>query len=339
MKIISFIKGSKMKKRVLLSALTCGLLLSATGLQAKTDKKELIRNVVQTEMKQHKQAPKEIVAGMQNAFAALQALQAGKKEDAQKALEAAKRSFDAALKADPSLDLVPIDERFQAFAFLGSSDAIAARLKLAQQLLKAHDTQVATAVLTPLKDELDISVISIPMKIYPVAIEKALDALKKGDQKAAFESVTAAMNSLVIAKAVVPTPLLVAQDLILDASKLDKSKKKEAQKLLAMAKEELKRAELLGYVSRHDVAYKTLNTDIENIQKEIEGKNIVAKLYETLKNDIKNLIDSSKKTQKTSENIAEEKVQAYEKAQMEKAKKESSVFEKEAHQDEKKTVR
>jgi len=328
-----------MKRRVLLSALACGVLLGATGLQAKTDKKELVHNMAQAEMKNHKQAPKEIVAGMQNAFAALQALQAGKKEAAQKALEKANKSFDAALKADPALDLVPIDERFQAFAFLGSSNVIAARLKLAQQLLKAHDTQVATAVLVPLKDELDITVVSIPMKIYPVATKKALEALKKGDQKAAFEAVATAMNSLVIAKAVIPTPLLVAQDLILDASKLDKSKKKEAQKLLAGAKEELKRAELLGYVSRHEAAYKTLNTDIENIQKEIEGKNIVAKLYETLKHDIKNLIDSSKKAQKTSENIAEEKVQAFEKTEAQKAKKEIGVFHKEAQQDEKKTVK
>ena len=328
-----------MKKRVLLSALACGLLLGATGLQAKTDKKELVHNMAQTEMKNHKQAPKEIVAGMQNAFAALQALQAGKKDAAQKALEAANKSFDAALKADPSLDIVPIDERFQAFAFLGSSDVIAARLKLAQQLLKAHDTQVATAVLVPLKDELDITVISIPMKIYPVATKKALEALKKGDQKAAFETLATAMNSLVVAKAVIPTPLLVAQDLILDASKLDKNKKEEAKKLLAAAKEELKRAELLGYVSRHEAAYKTLNSDIEKIEKEIDGKNIVAKLYETLKNDIKSLIDSSKKAQKTSENIAEQKVEAYEKAEAQKAKKEAPAFEKEAHQDEKKTVK
>ena len=328
-----------MKKRVLLSALACGVLLGATGLQAKTDKKTLVHNMAQAEMKNHKQAPKEIVAGMQNAFAALQALKAGKKDVAQKSLEAANKSFDAALKANPALDLVPIDERFQAFAFLGSSDVIAARLKLAQQLLKAHDTQVATAVLVPLKDELDISIVSIPMKIYPIATKKALEALKKGDQKTAFETLATAMNSLVIAKAVIPTPLLVAQDLIIDASKLDKKKKGEAKKLLAAAKEELKRAELLGYVSRHEAAYKTLNSDIEKIEKEIDGKNIVAKLYETLKNDIKNLINSSKKAQKSSENIAEEKVQAFEKAEAQKAKKEIGVFHKEAQQDEKKTVK
>ena len=327
-----------MKTKLILSALTCGLLLGATGLQAKTDKKVLVNNVMQEQIKNHKQAPKEIVVGMQQTFEALKAMQAGKKADAKKALEAATKSFETALKADPSLDLIPIDERFQAFAFMGSSDVIAARLKLAQQLLKAHDTQVADAVISPLKDELDITVISIPMKIYPVAAKKALEELNKGDDKAALAAIAEAMNSLVVAKAVVPTPLLVAQDLITDASKLDKNKKAQAQKLLSAAKEELQRAELLGYVSRNEAAYKLLNDDITKIQKEIKGKNIVEKLYDTLKNDFKKIIAHTKITKETSQQISEEKVKAFEKKERQKAVQLKDTFEQEARQDEKKTV-
>ena len=328
-----------MKKRLLLSALTCGVLLGATGLQANTDKKTLVNNVMQEQVKNHKPAPKEIVAGMQNTFAALKAMQAGKKDDAKKALEAATKSFDAALKADPSLDLIPIDERFQAFAFMGNSDVIEARLKLGQKLLKAHDTQTAIAVVSPLKDELDISVISIPMKIYPIATKKALEELNKGNEKAAFEAIGAAMNSLVVVKAIIPTPLLVAQDLIIDASKLDKSKKEEAKKLLDAAKEELKRAELLGYVSRHEPEYKLLNDDIEKVEKEIKGKNVVEKLYETLKNDFKKIIANTKISKETPEQVAEQKINAFEKKEAEKAVKIKDEFKQEAQQDEKKTVK
>jgi hypothetical protein len=328
-----------MKQKLLLSTITAALLIGATGLQAHSTKKELVNNVIQHSIKNHKEAPKEIVTGMQNTFAALKALQANKKEDAQKALEAATKSFDAALKADPSLDLVPVDERFQAFAFLGDSAVIVNRLKVAEQLLKAHDTQVATALLTPLKDELDISVISIPMKIYPVATKKALALLKKGDTKGAFEAVATAMNSLVVAKAIIPTPLLVAQDLVIDASKLDKKKKEEAQNLLAAAKEELKRAELLGYVSRHEAAYKLLNDDIEKIQKEIKGKNMVEKLYEVIKKDFKSIIDHSKISKATPEELAEKKVNDFEKKEMKKALKEKNLFRKEALEDATKTVK
>ena len=328
-----------MKKRLLLSALTCGLLLGATGLQAKTDKKELVNNVMQEQAKEHKQAPKEIVAGMQNTFTALKAIQAGKKDEAKKALEAATKSFDTALKANPSLDLVPIDERFQAFAFMGSSDVIEARLKLGQKLLKAHDTQTAIAVVAPLKDELDISVISIPMKIYPLATKKALEELNKGNDKAAFEAIAQAMNSLVVVQAVVPTPLLVAQDLITDASKLDKSKKEEAKKLLSAAKEELKRAELLGYVSRHEPDYKLLNDDIEKIEKEIKGKNVVEKLYDTLKNDFKKIIANTKISKETPEQIAEQKVNEFEKKESKKAVEVKDEFKQDAQTDETKTVK
>ena len=283
-----------MKKRFLFSALACALLLGTTGLQAKTDKKELVQNVAQEQIKNHKPAPKEIVAGMQNTFTALKAMQANNKDEAKKSLEAAIKSFDAALKADPSLDLIPIDERFQAYAFMGTSDVIEARLKLARQLLKAHDTQAAIAMISPLKDELDISIISIPMKIYPIAAKKALEALNKGDNKAAIEAIGEAMNSLVVAKAILPTPLLVAEDMIMEASKLDKSKKEEAEKLLDAAEEELKRAELLGYTSKHEADYKLLNDAIKKIQKEIKGKNKVEKLYDTLKNNVKEIIGHAK---------------------------------------------
>jgi hypothetical protein len=295
---------------------------------------------MQEQVKNHKPAPEEIVAGMQNTLAALKAMQINKKDDAKKALEAATKSFDAALKVDPSLDLIPIDERFQAYAFMGTSDTIAARLKLAQQLLKAHDTQTAITIISPLKDELEISVISIPMKIYPAATKKALDALNKDDDKAAFEAIAEAMNSLVIAKVIIPTPLLVAQDIIAEASKLDKNKKEEAKKLLIAAKEELKRAELLGYTSKHEADYKLLNDSIDKIQKEIKGKNKVVKLYDALINDFKEIIGhmkiSKEKAASEDQTKAKKQVQKFEENETVKAIGEKAEFQKEAQQDEKK---
>ncbi len=333
----------KMKRNVLLSVLTCGVLLGTTGLYAKIDKKALVQNEVQQQMQNHKQAPKDIVAGMQHTFSALKAMQAQKNDAAKKELEAADKSFNAALKADPSLDIIPIDERFQAYAFMGSSDVIAARLKLAQQLLKAHDTQVAIETVTPLKDELDITLISIPMKIYPIAVKKALDSLNKGDAKTAFEAIAVAMNSLVIANAVLPTPLLAAQDMITDASKLDKTKKEEAKKLLEAAKEELKRAELLGYTNKHEADYKLLNDSIEKIEKEIKGKNEVEKLYDKLKKDFAHIIKNTEITKvvvhSAEQKKAEKEVQQYQHKEAVKAVKKKSTFKKEAQQDEKKTVK
>jgi len=330
-----------MKRKLLLSTLTSLLLLGTTVLQAKTDKKELVQKEAQAQIKNHKQAPKEIVEGLQSTYMAMTALQQNKKEEAVKLLEKADKNFDTALKADPYLKLIPIDERLQAYAFMGSSDVIDARLKLAVQLLKAHETQDASDILLPLKDELDITTVSIPMDLYPVSVKTALEALKKDDIKTAAITINTAMNSLVSFKVIIPTPILVAQDLIAEASKLDKSKKEDATKLLDAAKEELKRAELLGYTSKHAADYKALNESIEKIQKEIKGENEVVKLYEKLKNEfITSLkhIHISKAKMTSLEETAENKVNAYEKAEAQKALKEKTQFIEDAKADEKKTI-
>ena len=330
-----------MKRKLLLSTLTSLLLLGTTVLQAQTDKKELVQKVANEQIKNHKQAPKEIVEGLQNTYMAMTALQQNKKDEAVKLLEKANKSFDVALKADPSLKLIPIDERLQAYAFMGSSDVIDARLKLAVQLLKAHETQDASDILLPLKDELDITTVSVPMNLYPVSTKAALEALKKDDIKGAAVALNTAMSSLISFRIVIPTPLLVAQDLIAEASKLDKSKKEDAAKLLDAAKEELKRAELLGYTSKHAEDYKVLNENIENIQKEIKGKNKVEELYEKLKNKFMTSIEhirTSKSKMTTPEETAEKKVNAYQKDEAQKALKEKAQFNKDAQADEKKTI-
>jgi len=330
-----------MKRKFLLSTLTSLLLLGTTVLQAQTDKKELVQKVANEQIKNHKQAPKEIVEGLQNTYMAMTALQQNKKDEAVKLLEKANKSFDVALKADPSLKLIPIDERLQAYAFMGSSDVIDARLKLAVQLLKAHETQDASDILLPLKDELDITTVSVPMNLYPVSTKAALAALKKDDIKGAAVALNTAMSSLVSFRIVIPTPLLVAQDLIAEASKLDKSKKEDAAKLLDAAKEELKRAELLGYTSKHAEDYKVLNENIENIQKEIKGKNKVEELYEKLKNKFITSIEHiyiSKSKMTTPEETAEKKVNAYQKDEAQKALKEKAQFIKDSKTDKEKTI-
>ena len=176
------------------------------------------------------------------------------------------------------------------------------------------------------------------MKVYPVAVKKALDALNKNDTTGAYNAVADAMNSLVIFKTVVPTPLLVAQDLVIDASKLDKSKKEEATKLLEAAKDALKRAELLGYTKKFDPEYKNLTKSINAIEKEIKGKNVVEKLYDKIKEDFETLIKHAhdSKTQVKNRVQAEKKVNNYEKKEDKKATQVSKDFKKDAVQAEKK---
>ena len=140
------------------------------------------------------------------------------------------------------------------------------------------------------------------------------------------------MNSLVIFKTVIPTPLLAAQDFVIEASKLDKTKKEDATKLLEAAKYSLERAELLGYTKLFPNEYANLTKSINAIEKEIKGKNEIEKLYDKLKNDFKSLLTKTRDSKVKMENHikAEKKVNNYEKKEQQKAKKEIKTFHQEA---------
>ena len=238
-----------MKSKFLLSALACAALLGTTALQARTDTKQMVESQITKHDQEQQKAPKEVAEAIQNTFMAVQAIEKDKIDEAKKLLSEADKKFTQALEKDPSLDLLPLEESLMVYNYTGSSKEIRDALGLSVVLIKAHDTQVARAVMMTLKDELDINIVSIPMKLYPVATKKALDALNNGDKKTAMLALAEGFGMLVNTQIIIPIPLLAAQEFVLEASKLDKSKKEEAQTLLAAAKEELARAELLGFCS------------------------------------------------------------------------------------------
>ncbi len=322
-----------MKKTLLLSTLTAGLLFSTTMLQAKTDTKTLVKQQITQNKKNFKKAPKEIEEALNASSLAMQSLQHKKVDEAKKQLKIATEKFDLALKNNPALDIVPLDEQIAVFETLSSAKEIQHTLTEAQELLTNYKLNEARAVLTPLRDEMDIETVSLPMKVFPIATKDALKALNKGDTKGAIIIMAEAYNTFLVENAVIPLPLLKAQDLIADASSLDKSKKEEATKLLDGAKEELERANLLGYTSKHSPEYKALVDSINAIEKEIKGKNVVEKLYDKLKEDFVSLVHKNKVEK------AKKEVKKYEQKEAVKARKDTGKFLSEAKKDENKTIK
>ena len=260
----------------------------------------------------------------------MQSLQNKKLNEAKKQLKIATEKFDLALKNDPTLNIVPLDEQIAVFETLASTKEIQHSLTEIKELLTQYKLNEARVTLAPLKDEMDIKIVSLPMKVFPIATKDALNALNKGDNKVAMVIMAEAYNTFLVENAVIPLPLLKAQDLIANASSLDKSKKDEATKLLDGAKEELERANLLGYTSKHSLEYKALVDAIDTVKKEIKGKNVVEKLYDKLKEDFVSLVHKNK---------AEKDVNKYEEKEAIKAHKESEKFVNEAKKDENKTIK
>ena len=271
--------------------------------EASADDAKRLKTIVNREATKHrsslKKAPKEITEGLQQTVVALRALHQNQIKPAKDALEKATKLFDESLKKDPQLALVPIADEIQVNDFTGNAKLVKQIIKATQSLLKDHDTQAARKMLLPLQDEMDMQTQFIPMNTYPIATKEALKVLNKGNAKLAFTTLAIALNSIVTQVVVVPLPLITAQDLVLEASKLDKSNKKDALKLLSNADDELEKAVLLGYTKKHSKEYKNLQAQVKNIEAEIKGKNEVVKLYDNLKNDFKSLVSKHEKEHTT----------------------------------------
>jgi hypothetical protein len=304
--------------------------------EALTDESKKINYSVSKEANyqntQFKQAPKEIVEALDDTIKALVSLNKKDVKSAKELLSEASKKFEVALKANPNLNLVPIAKEIEVREFAGDINIIKKIIDSSIKLLQNKDTQAARAMLLPLQDEMVIRTQFIPMKLYPLAATKAKEALDKNNALKAVAILSAALNTIAQEEVIIPIPLLVAQDLVTAASKIDKQKKKDALALLNAAKLELEKAMLLGYTKKYSPEYQGLNKEIEAIKKEINGKNEVAKLYEHILNSFKKLIDEVRGDKK-----AKAEVTQYQKEQLQKAIKLKDEFSKAAKADLNKT--
>ncbi|ADV46223.1 YfdX family protein [Nitratifractor salsuginis] len=234
--------------------------------------------------------PKEILQAFGDTVHAVQAIQHKDTKAAQKYLTEADKLFSEMLKKHPELKFVPINEVIMVNDVIITPEGAKKIVDTSRELLKYYRTQAARDLLVPMKDEMDVMTSYLPMALYPVATKKALAAVKKGDVKSAIAILADAFNTIMTVKTVIPIPLLAAQDFVRQAAALDKSKKEEALKFLEAAKAELQKAYYFGYTDTRSKAYKDLYDQINAIEKEIKGKNMVEKMYEHLKSSFKNLI-------------------------------------------------
>jgi hypothetical protein len=237
--------------------------------------------------------PKLVLGGLHDTFNAIRALQAKDTKAAELSLSKATTAFDAALKADPNLGLIPVANDIQVNELDSTPKQIEEALDLAVESLKNHHIKTAREILLPLQDDIEITTKSIPMDIYPVATKNARSELAKGHQDAALQTLLSGLSMMVTEKVIIPIPLLKAEDLVVSAAKLEKTKKKEASELLEEADAELKKSILLGYADQDMPEYKALSEQIKAIQKEIKGKNEAEKLYDRAIKSFESLIHTT----------------------------------------------
>jgi len=237
-----------------------------------------------------KNTPSEVLQALNKTFEAIKALDKGEVNSAKNSLSSATDLFDTALKANPKLKRVPVSVDVEVNELDLSPNEIKTLLKMADNALTQKRTQDARDLLIPLRDEMTTTTQYLPMELYPKTTKAALDALNKGDKNKALQTLKEGLSTIVTEAVIEPIPLLEAQENITEALHLDKSKKKEAIQRIDIAKMELNKAVLLGYMDEDSQEYKHLKTQIEKIQKGDGTESRLETFYDDIKDSFSSLI-------------------------------------------------
>ncbi len=217
----------------------------------------------------------EAVAAVTETKTALKALEEKKTKDALAALERATGKLNIVLAREPKLSLAPVEVEVIAHDIYTTVDAIKKARKQAEDYLEDGQVQKARMLLRDLASELNISVVSLPLKTYPAAIAAVTPLIDQGKIEDAKLALEAALNTLVITDHIIALPILRADMKLAKADALAQKEgrseedNKNLSKLLNEAREQLKFAEALGYGTKKD--HKMLYSEIDSIESKTKG--------------------------------------------------------------------
>ena len=301
-------------KKTLLSALVSTLLLSslATADEHKNlTSQEVSAKATQTATQKAKdnkvKLVQEALESLKLSAKAVDELNKNKVEEAKKSLELALGKLESILASEHTPKLLPIENQIVIKNFVGTSDDVKKALAKVKTLLGLGKVQEAGELLISLQSEIDITTVSLPLASYPDALKLASKYLIEKHPAKAKHVLEIALNTFAQDEQIIPIPLINALELVAVASKIAKDDKEQALKHLALAKDDLKKAELLGYVSSSTTTYKQLDELIEKTEKEVKGPNKAEKLFKELVDKLKDFKEKILSTDNKDEKNKEEK--------------------------------
>ncbi len=276
-------------KKLFSSIVVAGLLVTSSF--ATDTKTENVKHnaVLKAENKaeQSQELIKEAIRALKYTNDAYIYLNAKKKDKAIESLKKAIGELTVILNQPNAPYLLPVDINIEASEYIGDINNISKQITNAKIALSKHQLPLARNILNTLKSEIDIKTVNLPLATYPDAIQLAIKYINEGKIKEAKDVIAMALNTLVTTDTIIPIPILKANDLVIEASKIAKKDKKQTLKYLEEAKKQLKIAELLGYTSKSDTTYKMLKNSIENIESKINHNKNTDSFFEDLKSKLK----------------------------------------------------
>ncbi len=281
-------------KKTLLSTLVSTLLLSSVAIadeHKNLTSQEVSAKATQTATTKAKdnkvKLVQEALESLKLSAKAVDELNQNKVDDAKKTVELALGKLESILVAEHTPKLLPIENQIVIKNFVGTSEDVKKALAEVKKLLALGKVQEAGELLISLQSEIDITTVSLPLASYPDALKLASKYLIEKHPAKAKHVLEIALNTFAQDEQIIPIPLINALELVHVASTIAKNDKEQALKHLAMAKDDLKKAELLGYVSSSTTTYKQLEDLIEKTEKEVKGPNKAEKLFKELGEKLK----------------------------------------------------
>jgi len=281
-------------KKILLSTLAASLLLTSFAtaennktLTSKEVSAKATKNATKKANDNKVKLVQEALSSLDLSAKALKELDENKVDDAKKSIELALGKLESILAAKDTPKLLPIENRMLIKNFVGTADDVDAALKTVTKLINDGKIQEAGELLYSLQSEIDVTIISLPLVTYPDALKLASKYIIENKPEKAKEVLTLALSTFSEVQQIIPIPLVNSVDLIASASAIAKENKEQALKHLALASEELDKAEKLGYVSKSTTTYKQLHALIKDVEKEVKGPNKAEKLFKELSEKLK----------------------------------------------------
>lgn len=236
----------------------------------------------------------EAISAVQETRNAIAALDKNEKDNALAALERAVGKLEVLLARSPSLALAPVDIDVTVTDVVADIDAIRTLRKQAEDLLEDGNVQAARAMLQGAASEINISTLNLPLQTYPDAIRVAVRLLEENKNAEAKDALNAVLNTLVVTEESIPLPIIRAEAMLEETSKLLEDTKEESRQkalnLVANAEYQLKFAEELGY-GDWDKEYGDIQRKLQEIEDKIEGKETATSQLKTLRDQIERFKD------------------------------------------------
>jgi hypothetical protein len=217
---------------------------------------------------------------------AIDAIQAGKNDEALAAIEQATGKVNILLARNPANALIPVDLEVTVIDTAPrESQAVLDIAKDASRAVDEKDYPTARALLFSLISEIRIRLYNLPLATYPYALKQAARLL---DQKATNDAsaiLLAALDTLAVVDHVTPLPLLLAREAINQAQAKSQQDRNTAQTLLETAKKQVARARQLGYTAKAE-DYEALNSEISSLEKQLKGNEDATVAFSKLKDKL-----------------------------------------------------